>query len=167
MEEVVILEVRIRVAIHTCGTGGGRLQADELAAAIQDEVAPGENGCMTPHAADPRAEHAKGLLGRFVIVAVHVGHRTIARNESANVIKSSRQLSKTADAEPESRALVLARHRPERQKSRFDRANFVIRSMVVLAVEVLGSLAVIHVHFNCPAIYGLELSWFGAEGNIA
>ena len=57
VEEVALLEVRIRVATHTCGTGGGRLQADELAAAIQNEVAPGENGCMTPHAADPRAEH--------------------------------------------------------------------------------------------------------------
>ena len=52
MEEVVVLEVRIGVATHTCGAGGGRLQADELAAAIQDKVAPGENGCMTPHAAD-------------------------------------------------------------------------------------------------------------------
>ena len=37
VEEVVILKARIRVATHTCGTGGGRLQADELAAAIQDE----------------------------------------------------------------------------------------------------------------------------------
>ena len=142
VEEVLILEVRIRVTAHTCGTGGRRLQADKLAAAIQDEVAPGENGCMTPHAADPRAGHAKaifgtcrlfhrlypmsqrlgggakqaqGRLGRLVIVAIHVGHRTIAHNESSNVIESSRQLSKTADAEPENRALVLARHRPERQ----------------------------------------------------
>ena len=113
VEEVVILEVRIGVATHTCGTGGRRLQANELAAAIQDEVASGENGCITPHAADPRAEHAKGLLGRLVIVAIHVGHRTIARNVRANVIDSSRQLSKTANTEPENRALVLARHRPE------------------------------------------------------
>ena len=116
---------------------------------------------MTPHAADPRAEHAKGLLGRLVIVAIHVGHRTIARNERASVIESSRQLSESADAEPENRALVLARHRPERQKSRFDRANFVIRSIVVLAIEVLGGLAVLLVHFHCPAINGLELSLFG------
>ena len=69
-----------------------------------------------------------------------VGYRTIARDERANVIESSRQLSETADAEPENRALVLASHRPERQKSRFDRANLAIRSMVVLAVEVVGGL---------------------------
>ena len=107
VEEVAVLEVWIGVATHTCGAGGGRLQANELAAAIQNEVARGEIGCMTPHAADPRAEHAKGLLGRLVIiVAVHVGHRTIARNERANIIGSSRQLSETADAEPENRALV-------------------------------------------------------------
>ena len=43
VEEVVVLEIRIGVATHTCGAGGGRLQADELAAAIQDEVVPGEN----------------------------------------------------------------------------------------------------------------------------
>ena len=66
VEEVVILKVRIRVATHTYGTSGRRLKANELAAAIQDEVAPGESGCMTPHAADPRAEHTKGLLGRLV-----------------------------------------------------------------------------------------------------
>ena len=81
-------------------------------------------------------------------------------------MESSRQLSKTADAEPENRALVLACHRPERQKGRFDRANFVFRSMVVLAFKVLGGLAVLLVHFHCPAINGLELSLFGAEGNI-
>ena len=86
VEEVLVLEVRIGVATHTFGTGGRRLHANELAAAIQDEVAPGENGCMTPYAADPRATHAKGLLGRLVIVAIHVGHRTIARNERASVI---------------------------------------------------------------------------------
>ena len=118
---------------------------------------------MTPHAAGPRAKHAKDLFGRLVVVAIHVGHRTIAGNERANVIESSRQLSETVDAEPEIRSLVLARHRPERQKGRFDRANFVIRSMVVLAVEVLGGLAVLLMNFHCPAINGLELSLFGAE----
>ena len=75
---------------HTCGTGGRRLQANELAAAIQDEVAPGESGCMTPHAADPRAEHAKGLLGRLVVAAIHGGYRTIVRNERTNAVESSR-----------------------------------------------------------------------------
>ena len=112
-------------------------------------------------------KYAKGLLGRLVAVAIHVGHRTIARNGRANAIESSRQLSITADAEPENRALVLARHRPERQKSIFDRVDFVIRSKVVLAVEVLGGIAVLLVHFHCPAINGLELSLFVAEGNIA
>ena len=58
---------------------------------------------MTPHAADPLADHAQGLLGRLVVVAIHVGYRTIARDERANVIESSRQLSETADAEPENR----------------------------------------------------------------
>ena len=52
-------------------------------------------------------------------------------------------------------------------RSRFDRANLVIRSMVVLAVEVLGGLAVLFVHLNCPAIDGLELSLFGAERSVA
>jgi len=47
----------------------------------------------------------------------------IARDRLVNVTESSRQLSKTADAEPENRALVLASHRPERQKSKSDRAN--------------------------------------------
>jgi len=32
---------------------GGRLQANELAAAVQDEVARGENNLMIPYAADP------------------------------------------------------------------------------------------------------------------
>ena len=72
--------------------------------------------------------------------------------------ESSRQLSETADAVPENRALVLASHRPERQKSRIDRANLAIRSMVVLAVEVLGGLAVLLVHLNCPAVDGFELA---------
>ena len=107
VKEVVILEVRIGIATHTCGAGGGRLQANGLAAAIQDEVASGENGCMTPHAADPRAEHSKGLLGRLVVVAIHVGYRTAARNKRVNIAESSRQLSETADAEPKNRALFF------------------------------------------------------------
>ena len=36
--------LRIGVVIRTRGAGGGRLQANELAAPVQDEVAPGENG---------------------------------------------------------------------------------------------------------------------------
>ena len=55
MEEVAVLEVRIGVATRTRGAGGGRLQVSKLAAAIQDEVAPGENVRMTPCAADARA----------------------------------------------------------------------------------------------------------------
>jgi len=43
---------RAGVATRTCGAGDGRLQADELAAPVQDEVAPGENGRVTSHAAD-------------------------------------------------------------------------------------------------------------------
>ena len=42
MEEVVVIEVRI-----------GDATRNELAAPIQDEVAPGENGRVTPSAADP------------------------------------------------------------------------------------------------------------------
>ena len=53
MEEVVVLEVRTGVTTCTRVASGGRLQANELAAAIQDEVAPVGNGRMTPHAADP------------------------------------------------------------------------------------------------------------------
>jgi len=34
---------------------------------------------------------------------------------------------------------------------------------MVLAVEVLGGLAVLLVHLNCLAVNGLELSLFGAE----
>ena len=79
---------------------------------------------------------------------------------------SSRQLFETADAEPKNRALVLASYRTERQERRFYRANLVIRSVVVLAVEVLGGLAVRLVNLNCPAVYGFELSLFGAEGNV-
>ena len=48
-EEVAVLEVRIGVT--TCTRGA--LQAKELAAAIQDEVAPGEDDRMTPPVADP------------------------------------------------------------------------------------------------------------------
>ena len=36
---------------------------------------------------------------------------------------------------------------------------------MVLAVEVLGGLAIHLVHLNCPAVDGLELCLFGAEGN--
>ena len=61
---------------------------------------------------------------------------------------------------------MLASYRPERQKSRFDRANFVIQIMVVLAVEVLGGLAVRLMRLNYPAVDGLELSLFGAEANV-
>jgi len=39
----VVLEVRIGVATRARGAGGGRLQANELAAAVQDEVSTGEN----------------------------------------------------------------------------------------------------------------------------
>ena len=38
--------------------------------------------------------------------------------------------------------------------------------MVVLAVEVLGGLAVLLVHLYYPAVNGLELSLFGVEGNV-
>jgi len=38
--------------------------------------------------------------------------------------------------------------------------------MVVVAIEVLGSLAVLLVHLYCPAVNGLELSLFSAEGNV-
>jgi len=89
VEEVVVLEVGIGVAIRARGAGGWRLQANELAAPVKDEIAPGKNGRMTPHAADPLAEHAKGLLGRLVI-AIHVRYRTIASDERENVIEFSR-----------------------------------------------------------------------------
>ena len=52
VEEVAVFEVRIGVATRTRGAGGGRLKAIELAASVQDEVAPGENGRMTSDAAD-------------------------------------------------------------------------------------------------------------------
>ena len=76
--------------------------------------------------------------------------------------ESSRQLSKSADAKPKSCTLVLTSHRPERQKSIFDQAKLVIRSMVGHAAEVLGGLAVLLVHLNCPAVNELELPLFGA-----
>jgi len=50
LEEVVVLEVRTGVAIRARGAGGGRLQADKLAAPVKDEGATGENGRMTPNA---------------------------------------------------------------------------------------------------------------------
>ena len=66
---------------------------------------------------------------------------------------------------PRTVALVLASHMPERKEGRFVRANFVIRSMAALAVEVLGGLAA-RCALNCPAVDGLELSLIGAEGNV-
>ena len=42
VEEVLVLEDRTGVATRALGAGGWRLQANELAAAVQDEVAPGE-----------------------------------------------------------------------------------------------------------------------------
>ena len=47
-----VVKVRIGVATRTSGACGGRLRASKLAAATQDEVAPGENARMTPRAAD-------------------------------------------------------------------------------------------------------------------
>ena len=47
VEEAVVLEVRIGVPTHARGAGGGRLKANELAAPVQDEVVPGENGRIT------------------------------------------------------------------------------------------------------------------------
>jgi len=38
--------------------------------------------------------------------------------------------------------------------------------MLLLAVEVLSGLAELLVHRYCPAVNGLELSLFGAEGNV-
>jgi len=51
VEEAVVLEVRTGVATRARGAGGRRLQVNGLAAAVHDEVAPGENGRMAPHAA--------------------------------------------------------------------------------------------------------------------
>ena len=53
VKEVAILKVEIGVATRARGAGGGRLQANELAAAVQDEAALGEYGRMTLHAANP------------------------------------------------------------------------------------------------------------------
>ena len=52
-EEVAVLEVWIGVATRARGAGGRRLQANELAAPVQDEVAPVKSGHMTPHATGP------------------------------------------------------------------------------------------------------------------
>jgi len=52
VEEVAVaLEVGIEAATRARGAGSGRLQPNEPA--VQDEVAPGDNGRMTPHAAGP------------------------------------------------------------------------------------------------------------------
>jgi len=51
-------------------------------------------------------------LGRPVVVSIHVGYRTIARDERVDVTESSTQLFEAADA-----GLVLAQHGPELQKS--------------------------------------------------
>jgi len=53
VEEVAVLEDRTRVAIRTRGAGGRRLQANELAAPDQDEVASGEKECIIPHTTGP------------------------------------------------------------------------------------------------------------------
>ena len=50
VKEVAVFKVRTEVAIRTRGTGGGRLQVNELAAPVQDEVVPGEScriGCCS------------------------------------------------------------------------------------------------------------------------
>jgi len=78
VEDAAVLEFRIEVAARACGEGGGQLQAKKLAAAVQSEVAPGENGRMTTHATDPGSEHSKGFLGRLVVVAMHLKYRTAA-----------------------------------------------------------------------------------------
>ena len=53
VEWVVVLKVRIRVATRARCAGSGRLQANEVAAPVQDEVAPGENGRMIPLVTGP------------------------------------------------------------------------------------------------------------------
>jgi len=53
MDEVAVLEVRTGVDTRMRGTGGGQLQAYELAVPVRDEVAPGENYRMTQRAAYP------------------------------------------------------------------------------------------------------------------
>jgi len=52
VEQAVVLEFQIGVAPRARGAGGGRLQANELAAPVQDEVALGDIGRMTPHATE-------------------------------------------------------------------------------------------------------------------
>jgi len=52
------------------------------------------------------------------------------------------------------------------QKERFDRANLVIRSMILLAVEVLGGLTLRLVHQNFTAVDGLKLSLFDECGSV-
>ena len=44
--------------------------------------------------------------------------------------------------------------------------NLVMRSTVVLAVEVLAAMQYALCDLNCPAVDGLELSLFGAEENV-
>jgi len=53
VEEAELLEVRTGVATHARDAGSGRLQPNELVAAVQDEVAPDVNSRMSPCAADP------------------------------------------------------------------------------------------------------------------
>jgi len=91
VEGVVVLEVRTGVATRARGAGGRRLQANELAAPVPDEVAESENGRMALHAAGSCAKHAKkGFLVRLVVVAIHIGYFTIARDEHASAFESSR-----------------------------------------------------------------------------
>jgi len=52
VEDIAVLEVKIGVATRMRGARGERQQVNELSAAVHDEVAPGKNGRMTPHAAD-------------------------------------------------------------------------------------------------------------------
>jgi len=64
---------------------------------------------------------------------------------------------------------VLTRHGAGRYKNDFHRANAVIRSMVVPAVEVIvaGGLEVLLVNLNRlngPVVNGLGLPLFGAKG---
>jgi len=42
----------------------------------------------------------------------------------------------------------------------------ITRSMLVLAVKVLGGLAVLHLRLYGPAVNGIELPLFGAEGIV-
>ena len=76
--------------------------------------------------------------------------------ERTNATEASRCLSEAADVELQARMT----------KSGFDRAILTIQSTVVLAVEVLGSLAVLLVRLTAWRSSGLELSLFGVEGNV-